>query len=120
MAFKRSAVRSRSAPLLKVVNFGSLFLFKGDPMKYFVYALYSPHLNKIYIGQRKDLETRVMHHNKGYSKYTSKTNDWAVVYSEEHESRGQALKREKQLKSAKGRAFVWERVAAFKRSAASQ
>ncbi len=89
-------------------------------MKYFVYALYSAQLNTIYVGQTQDLKTRINQHNMGYSKYTSKTDDWILVYSEEIESKGKALKREKQLKSSRGRNFIWDKVNTFKRSAASR
>ncbi|KAA3613021.1 MAG: GIY-YIG nuclease family protein [Calditrichaeota bacterium] len=79
-------------------------------MSYYVYAIYSPALNSIYIGQTGNIKKRFNDHNKGYSKYTSKANDWTLVYSEECTSRANALKREKQLKSAKGREFVWSNV----------
>lgn len=32
--------------------------------------------------------------------------EWALVYSEEVETRSEALKRERQLKSARGRVFI--------------
>ena len=95
MAFKRSAVRSRSAPQI---------------MSFHVYALYSHNLNAIYIGQSSDLKKRLTDHNKGYSKFTAKTDDWILVYSEECESRSIALKRERQIKSSGGRKFIWEIV----------
>ena len=95
MAFKRSAVRSRSAP---------------QDMNFSVYALYSKRLHTIYIGQSQDVNDRANVPNKGYSKYTSRTNDWIIVYTETCSSRGDALKREKQLKTAGGRKFIWDIV----------
>jgi len=79
----------------------------------FVYALYSPLLNSIYIGQTQNIQHRIKQHNSGYSKYTSRTNDWILVYSEECATKSLALKREKQLKTAKGRSFIWEKVNNF-------
>ena len=77
-------------------------------MFFIVYALYSPKLNKIYIGQTSDFDKRYYDHKKGYSRATSMTDDWEVVYKEECSSRSEAFKREKQLKSSRGREFIWE------------
>ena len=76
-------------------------------MQYFIYALYSPSLDSIYIGQTSDLEKRLHDHKRGYSRYTSRARDWVVVYTEEVADRSTALKREKQLKSYRGRAFIY-------------
>ena len=73
-----------------------------------VYALYSPKFNRIYIGQTSNLDQRLSDHKKGYSKATSFTNDWEVIYSEEYLTRSEAFKRERQLKTAKGRSYLWE------------
>ena len=78
-----------------------------------VYALYNQTRNKIYIGQSSKLNIRIKRHNKELvtkkNSYTS-LNDgkWIVVYKEEHITRIEAIKREKQLKSAKGREFIWK------------
>jgi len=74
-----------------------------------VYALYSPELKKIYIGQTENLEERLKaHRDKRFSKsYTGKLSDeWLLIYSERVKDRSEALKREKQLKSFRGREFV--------------
>lgn len=76
---------------------------------FFVYALYNKKHSKIYIGQTKDLENRIeLHNNKVFSKsYTSRFDgEWILIYSEELAGRAAALKREKQLKSFRGREFV--------------
>jgi putative endonuclease len=75
---------------------------------YKVYVLYSNSFNKIYIGQTEDLERRLSEHNNGLlSIYTKRYKPWEVVYTEEYQTRSEALKREKQLKSQKGREFIW-------------
>ena len=79
-------------------------------MIYTVYAIYSESLDLIYVGQTNNIEKRLSDHKNGYSKYTSRTNDWKIIYSEIKESRSEALKREKQLKSSRGRAFLRERL----------
>ncbi len=83
----------------------------GNQKGYVVYVLYSDRYNKIYVGQTEDLCRRIIEHNEGIlSKYTKRYKPWRVIYTEEHESRSEALKREKQLKSSRGRAFIWERI----------
>ena len=80
---------------------GAFFMFT-------VYALYSESSDKIYIGYTSDLEARMLSHNELATKgYTVKYRPWKVVYTEEHSEKREAMKREKSLKSAKGRAFIW-------------
>lgn len=78
---------------------------------YKVYVLYSEKFNKIYIGQTDNLERRLFEHNNGLlSSYTKSYKPWNILYTEEYSTRSEALKREKQLKSQKGREFIWELV----------
>ena len=79
-------------------------------MTYTVYAIYSKSLDIIYVGQTNNIEQRLSDHKKGYSNYTAKANDWELFYSENKESRSEAIKREKQLKSSRGRAFLREKL----------
>ncbi len=72
-----------------------------------VYVLYSCEFDKIYIGYTSDIEKRMLSHNQLATKgYTIKYRPWKIIYTEIFESKSEALKREKQLKSAKGRLFV--------------
>jgi len=76
---------------------------------YHVYALYNKDKNKIYIGQTQNLEERLrLHNNKKFSRsYTAKNDGkWILIHDELFEDRQSALKREKQLKSYRGREFV--------------
>ena len=78
-------------------------------MTYWVYAIYNFKHKKLYIGQTQDLETRLLlHKNKSFKKsYTARYDgEWKLVYSEEVKSRNDALRREKQLKSYRGREFL--------------
>lgn len=69
-----------------------------------VYALHSPNYDKIYIGYTSDLDSRMRSHNElGTKGWTIKYRPWEVVYTEEHQTKAEAMRREKQLKSAKGR-----------------
>lgn len=76
-----------------------------------VYAIYNKERDKFYIGYTDDLESRVKRHNKilpnKSSSYTFKNSGlWELVYTEEFLTRKDAMKRERELKSAKGRDFI--------------
>lgn len=76
---------------------------------YHVYAVYNSESDKFYIGQTKNLDARLkLHNDKEFAKsYTSRfAGKWILIYSESAPSREVALKREKQLKSFRGREFV--------------
>lgn len=81
---------------------------------YTVYAIYNKTAEKFYIGQTIDLEARLEQHNtKAFRGYTSRFNGkWTLIYSEEHSTRQEALKRERQLKSFRGRQFIKDRIPA--------
>lgn len=76
-----------------------------------VYAIASKTTGKIYIGQTVDLVMRLKQHNSDNNEHLgqfTKQNKgpWRLVYKEEFETRSEALKREKQLKSFRGREFI--------------
>ena len=76
---------------------------------YFVYALYNHKYKKTYIGQTGNIENRLrLHNNKFFrNSYTSRFDgSWEIIYSEEVVDRKEALIRERQLKSYRGREFV--------------
>lgn len=66
---------------------------------------------KIYIGQTANLTTRLKRHNgelisskRSYTKINHGI--WKIFYKEIYSSRSEALLREKQLKSFRGRQFI--------------
>ena len=82
-----------------------------DIMKYFVYVLQNIDRDKIYIGYTKNIDNRLKRHNKELpnkrKSYTSKNSGrWVLIYKEELVSLNDAVKREKWLKSGKGREFI--------------
>lgn len=80
---------------------------------YKVYAIYNSKHDKLYIGQTKDLSSRLMlHNNKSFKKgYTAKFDGkWEVIYKENVQTRLEALIREKQLKSYRGRQFIKTKI----------
>ena len=73
-----------------------------------VYVLYSETYKKIYIGFTSDLEQRVLSHNELSKKgWTIKFRPWKLVHKEIFENKTNAMRREKQLKTAKGRESIW-------------
>jgi putative endonuclease len=76
-------------------------------MPFYVYVLHSKAYNKIYIGYTADLSARILSHNQLAKKgYTTKFRPWRLCFTESFESKDSALKREKELKSARGRKFI--------------
>jgi putative endonuclease len=77
---------------------------------FYVYAIKNQE-DKIYIGQTIDLKVRLQRHNGLLkNKKTSFTNKnkgvWELIYKEALTSRKEAIKRETELKSYKGREFI--------------
>ncbi|MGE0088448.1 MAG: GIY-YIG nuclease family protein [Bacteroidales bacterium] len=82
---------------------------------YTVYVLYSEKFDKIYIGFTSNMDKRIESHNVLARKgWTIKFRPWVLVYSEVYQTKAEALQREKQLKTAKGRAVIWERINSMK------
>ena len=78
---------------------------------FIVYVLYSASHEKIYIGFTSNLEQRLLSHNElGKKGWTIKFRPWQLVFSEKFETRQEAMKREKELKTAVGRSTIWERI----------
>ena len=72
---------------------------------FFVYVLENPQ-GRLYIGHTEDLNRRLGQHNspdgkEHLGKYTHKSGPWSLVGAEEYETRSEAMRREKQLKSWK-------------------
>ena len=78
---------------------------------YTVYVLYSKKYEKIYVGFSSNIEQRLLSHNELETKgYTVKYRPWKIIYTEEFLLKSDAMRREKQLKSAKGRGFIWNLI----------
>ncbi|QOR75789.1 MAG: GIY-YIG nuclease family protein [Thermoflavifilum sp.] len=76
-----------------------------------VYVLYSPLHHKIYIGYTANLQQRLLAHNMlAHKGWTKRFRPWIVLLTESFPSKQQARIREKQLKSAKGRQFIWQLI----------
>ncbi len=58
-----------------------------------------------------NLEERFKSHNELSKKgWTKSFRPWIIFYQEVYSTKNEALKREKQLKSAAGRNFIWDLI----------
>ena len=74
---------------------------------FYVYVLKSLVNGKRYAGcTSKAPRERLAEHNKGCNQWTSKNRPFDLVYYEEYENKTKALKREKFLKTGRGRQFL--------------
>jgi len=74
--------------------------------EFVTYVLYSKSFDKIYIGFTSNLMLRFKSHNIFGKGYTKKYRPWMVIYVEFFDCKKDALQREKELKSSRGRNFI--------------
>ncbi|KGO06442.1 GIY-YIG nuclease family protein [Dokdonia donghaensis] len=75
-------------------------------MNYYVYILFSPHLNRYYIGSTNNVENRLKKHLSSSKGFTSKAKDWEIKYTETFTTRSEAVQRELQIKKWKSRVMI--------------
>ena len=68
-----------------------------------VYVLRSKLTGLYYTGSTSDLERRLEEHNSEVSFSTKNRGPWELVHREDYAMRGEAMRRERQLKTGKGR-----------------
>ena len=73
---------------------------------FFVYILKSKNYNSYYVGHCEDLNDRIIRHNQGRNKSTKLKKPWELKYSEEYKTRGEAMKRENEIKRKKNRKYI--------------
>ena len=71
-----------------------------------VYILYSDSFDQSYVGQTKELEARFRRHNDGYVRSTKRYRPWRLIHQEQYNTRREAMKRERWLKSGIGREWI--------------
>ncbi|MEI7604334.1 MAG: GIY-YIG nuclease family protein [bacterium] len=69
---------------------------------YYVYILKSVNFNRYYIGYTSGLSRRLFEHNNGNTPSLRKYLPYEIIHTEEYENKGDAMKREKEIKSYKG------------------
>jgi len=75
---------------------------------FWVYVLENP-AGRFYIGHTPDLAKRLQEHNTpmlGEMSWTHKHGPWRLVWKEAHATRGQAVKRERQIKRTKSARWI--------------
>ena len=76
-----------------------------------VYVLYSQRHKRIYIGYTSDIEKRFRAHNElGHKGWTVRFRPWEIVHREIFENKSDAMRRERELKSARGRELIWQQI----------
>jgi putative endonuclease len=78
---------------------------------FYTYVLQSDINGNLYKGSTENLDARIVQHNNGLVNYTSKYRPWKLVYSEQFNSRAEAMAREKFFKSGKGREWLKQKLA---------
>jgi putative endonuclease len=73
---------------------------------FYCYILYSPKLDKYYIGSTGNLEGRLQRHNTSNTGFTSTGKPWEIKYFEIFETKPAAMKRELELKKWKNRILI--------------
>jgi putative endonuclease len=88
---------------------------------FWVYVLENPR-GMLYVGQTEDLANRVKDHNRTDSfdgHFTRKNGPWKLVWSEQHESRSSAVRRERQIKRMKSAKWIRSQLIMGKAPAAN-
>ena len=73
---------------------------------FYVYAIKSETRNYTYIGLSENVTRRLGEHNSGKNKTTKPYRPFRLVLTEQFETRAEARKREKYLKSGVGREYI--------------
>ena len=81
---------------------------------YYTYILKSKIKERYYIGHTSDLERRLGKHNEGHNRSTKAHIPWEVVYSEEYETKSEAMKREYYIKKMKSKKYIKELISSNK------
>jgi putative endonuclease len=73
---------------------------------WYTYIIYSEKLDRYYIGYTDNLSWRLERHNQGWSRFTKGGIPWELVYFEKYQTKQEALKREREIKSKKSRKYI--------------
>ncbi|MEO1011590.1 MAG: GIY-YIG nuclease family protein [Bacteroidota bacterium] len=71
------------------------------------YIIYSPSLDRFYVGHCQDVGKRLQRHNNGNgSSYTKKAKDWELKYTKFFVTRAEASGLERTIKGKKSRRYI--------------
>jgi len=82
-------------------------------MFYYTYVLSSLKTNQLYIGWTTNFTNPSKNHNQGLVKATKSGIPWKLIYYEACLNKQDAIKREKQLKTGFGRAYLKRRLSDY-------
>jgi len=74
---------------------------------FFVYIIESESTGILYKGFSENYLKRELEHNSNASKYTKDKGPWRLIYVEQHETKRNALIRERKLKHANKNYLFW-------------
>ena len=77
---------------------------------YYSYVLRSLTKGVLYKGSTQNLDERLVQHNSGMVKYTSRYMPWELVLYEVFTTRSEAMVREKWYKTGVGREWIKEQI----------
>ncbi|MDY0255099.1 MAG: GIY-YIG nuclease family protein [Tenuifilaceae bacterium] len=80
-------------------------------MCYFTYILESELNGRYYVGSCEDVAARLKRHNEGATPSTKPYRPWRVVWTQQLDSRAEALKREREIKRMKSRLYIERLIA---------
>lgn len=80
---------------------------------FYVYVIQSLKDGKFYTGYTSDLNCRVDEHNRGFVKSTKNRRPFDLVYYEHGGSKEDAIKRERSLKSGRGKHYIQTRLSNY-------
>ena len=75
------------------------------------YILKSETTGRFYIGSTADLDDRLRRHNEGREKSTKARGPWVMLFCKDFETRSEAIKYERYLKSLKNRKYILKLIA---------
>ena len=109
-----SGILRGRTPLLNFAHDHAAQPRKASPnMYYVVYILENQNNKSWYIGFTANLKQRLQEHKYKKSPYTSKKENWRLMYAELYLDKFDALVREKFLKSGSGRRFIKKQLANY-------
>ncbi len=77
-------------------------------MSYYVYILKSDTSGNYYVGSSQNPEKRLQFHNTVEKGFTSRYRPWRIIFKKEYESKSEALRTERKIKSWKSRKMIEE------------
>jgi len=81
---------------------------------YYFYIIYSEKSDRYYYGHSSNVDLRLDRHNNGWTKSTKSGIPWKIVYYEIFSTKGEAIKRELEVKLWKNRKLVEELIKNWK------